>query len=242
MRRFGIKLLLLITVLSCAGCSLDLHNNSTSQGNLSLPPEPNTTDHEQNVQEDRPQTPPQKIVLDGQPVTYDKFPIPTADTFNIPSEYADLYEAAVSKYNTIANAVSFSDDSTDMIFACLRLWDTYEDEDGNTVYVANFMQRDFYDLGNDLSDLDNPIYNYGSGGTLAAFTLDKEGNLVNFQKSPDGSDDPYRDYRLICGPLTDLADYFCDVTDVCHVEPINIPNLEPEEMVKQYLHYFFVNP
>lgn len=240
------KLLILLTIIALAivpaGCSHTPEKDPGSTPNSTEESSPNEQAQEQNTEDGDSQQGTKKIVLDGQPVTYDEFPLPTAETFNISEEYAALYEAAVSEYNNSTFAASNSDDNTDMVFACLSLWDSYTDDDGNTVYVTSFLQRDFYDLGLGLADLENPTYNYGAGGTLAAFTLDKDGNLVDFQKCPDGSNDPDGDVRRICGPLTDLADFLCGVTDSYPKEPVNLPDLEPEEMVKQYLNYFFVNP
>lgn len=244
MKKLLIFLMAAMLIISCAGCSPaptdEPESPDIQEEQPVLPPDAEGPNQGENESEGQTPVAPEKIVLDGQPVTYDKFPFPTADTFSIPAEYADLYNAAVSLYNTQTNAASFSEDNTDLVMVALKLRDKYTDEDGNTVYITNFMQRDFYDLGRGLSDLKNPTYNYGSGGTLAAITLDKDGNLVNFDEAHDGEDENIA-YRRVCGPMTDLADFLCGVTDSYPVEPVSIPDLEPEDMVRQYLDYFFTS-
>lgn len=246
MKKFFLLSLLVMTVLYCTGCGAAQKNEPVAsdpveeEQPVATVSEPESSNQGQDEPMEAIPVPPEKIMLDGQPVTYDKFPVPTADTFSISEEYADLYNAAVSLYNNQTNAASFSEGNTDLVMVALRLRDQYIDDDGNTVYIVNFMQRDFYDLGRGLADAENPVYNYGSGGTLAALTLDQDGNLVDFDEAHDGEDENIA-YRRICGPLTDLADFLCGKTDSYPVEPVDIPDLEPEDMVRQYLNYFFTS-
>lgn len=73
---------------------------------------------------------------------------------------------------------------------------------------------------------------------LASFTLDKDGNLVAFDKLGDGEDDSAV-YR-VCGPLTDIAEKFLSPGGWWWEESARIPDTNTyEEMLQQYLNYYF---
>ena len=65
------------------------------------------------------------------------------------------------------------------------------------------------------------------------------GNFVDFEQTPESSNDPYGDIRRVCGPMTELADFLCGETETYSKEPLKVPDLNAEAMVIQYLNYYF---
>lgn len=182
----------------------------------------------------------EKIKIEG-PVTFDQFPIPTAKTFSLSGEEALLYNAAVSRCNNQILSSSFSKGSTDLVLLSLNLYDKYQTDDGYTTYIAGYVEHFYYNLGADLSNLDSPSYEYGSAGGFASYTLDEAGNLIDFQEIHDGENTTEAIQR-ICGPLTKLAAYLNGENDAYSVAPEQIPSMDHNTMVTQYLQYNFAIP
>ena len=181
---------------------------------------------------------PAKIRLNGEVMSWDQFPIPAAEAFGLTGEDASLYEAAVSQFNREKTPEYFtSDGDLDLILPSVSVFGEYTTDEGNTVYVVNFVQCFFYDLGSGLVDLDNPVYTSYYINNLASFTLDQNGNLASFDELGDGEDDSA--VYQICGPLTDIAEKFL-APGGWPEESASIPDTGSyEEMLQQYLNYYF---
>ena len=191
------------------------------------------------VGEGAPQSPkPAKIRLNGETIPWDQFPIPEPEAFGLTGKDASLYEAAVSQFNRNETPEYFtSDDDLDLILPSVGVFGKYSTDEGNTVYVVNFVKCFFYDLGSGLVDLDNPVYTSYYMNNLASFTLDQSGNLVSFDELGDGEDDSA--VYQICGPLTDIAEKFL-APGGWPEESARIPDTgRYEEMLQQYLDYYF---
>ena len=191
------------------------------------------------VGEGAPQSPkPAKIRLNGETIPWDQFPIPEAEAFGLTGEDASLYEAAVSQFNREKTPEYFtSDGDLDLILPSVSVFGEYTTDEGNTVYVVNFVKCFFYDLGSGLVDLDNPVYTSYYMNNLASFTLDQNGNLASFDELGDGEDDSA--VYQICGPLTDIAEKFL-APGGWPEESARIPDTGSyEEMLQQYLNYYF---
>lgn len=185
---------------------------------------------------------PDKIVLDGQSISWDEFPMPSAEVFSLTGEDAVVYNAITEVYNPKTYAETFSqspDEITDLSLPAFDIYEQVSDENGDTTYYGLFYKCDYYDLGSGLTDLDNPIYDLHCGKSPASITIDSEGNLIDFTETYESSDDPMGDIRRVCGPMVDLADYFCGQTDSYAKESHGVPNLEAKEMLNQYLTCFF---
>ena len=181
---------------------------------------------------------PAKIRLNGEVMSWDQFPIPAAEAFGLTGEDASLYEAAVSQFNRNETPEYFtSDGDLDLILPSISVFGKYTTDEGNTAYVVNFVKCFFYDLGNGLADLSNPVYTYESINNLASIALDRDGNLVSFDEFGDGEDDSAV-YRF-CGPLTDIAEKLL-APGGWPEESARIPDTgRYEEMLQQYLDYYF---
>ena len=181
---------------------------------------------------------PAKIRLNGEVMSWDQFPIPAAEAFGLTGEDASLYEAAVRQFNREKTPEYFtSDGDLDLILPSVSVFGEYTTDEGNTVYVVNFVKCFFYDLGSGLVDLDNPVYTSYYMNNLASFTLDQNGNLASFDELGDGEDDSA--VYQICGPLTDIAEKFL-APGGWPEESARIPDTGSyEEMLQQYLNYYF---
>ena len=181
---------------------------------------------------------PAKIRLNGEVMSWDQFPIPAAEAFGLTGEDASLYEAAVSQFNREKTPEYFtSDGDLDLILPSVSVFGEYTTDEGNTVYVVNFVKCFFYDLGSGLVDLDNPVYTSYYMNNLASFTLDQNGNLAAFDELGDGEDDSA--VYEICGPLTDIAEKFL-APGGWPEESARIPDTGSyEEMLQKYLDYYF---
>lgn len=188
----------------------------------------------------------EKIVLEGQNVTWDMFPFPTAETFALTGEDATLYDAMVTIYNPQSYAAVFSQspyENTDLSLPAFDIYEKVTDEEGNTTYYGLFRQCDYYNVGSALTDLENPSYELHNGKSPASITLDAEGELLSFEQTYESTDDPEADIRRVCGPMEELADFFCGKNDTYPTEPHCIPGAQPDEMLITYLNYFFTtNP
>ena len=185
---------------------------------------------------------PGKIVLDGTPVRWDEFPMPTAETFGLTGEDAIIYNAIAQVYNPKVYADTFSqspEDVTDLSLPAFEIYEKSKSENGNTIYYGVFYECDYYNLGSDLADLNNPVYSLVKGKSPANLTIDAQGNFVDFEQTPESSNDPYGDIRRVCGPMTELADFLCGETETYSKEPLKVPDLNAEAMVIQYLNYYF---
>lgn len=130
-----------ILILSCAACgSKDQETPPPTLSNTTAPEAPETPDVSspntseppvQNETDDSP-APSQKIVLNGQAVAYDEFPIPTADTFSLTGDDARLYKAAVGVFNWQDCPEYFSEGDSDLILPMLVQYGKYQTDEGNT--------------------------------------------------------------------------------------------------------------
>lgn len=181
---------------------------------------------------------PAKIRLNGEVIPWDQFPIPEAEAFCLTGEDASLYEAAVSQFNREKTPEYFtSDGDLDLILPSVSVFGKYTTDEGNTAYVVNFVKCFFYDLGSGLADLNNPVYTSYYMNNLASFTLDQGGSLIAFDELDDGEDDSA--VYEICGPLTDIAEKFL-APGGWSEESARIPDTGSyEEMLQQYLNYYF---
>lgn len=241
MKRKAITTLFLLTLvmLSCAACG-DSAEQDKSEGSLNTEhsgsnqeivlPETDTDDQE-------------KIVLSGQTIQWDEFPFPTAETFGLAGEDALIYNAAIKAYNPRTYETTFSQSNyevTDLSLPAFDVYDKSTDTNGNTTYYGIFYKCDYYDLGSGLSDLKAPVYSLHEGKSPAALTVDADGNFVDFTETHESSNNPADDIRRVCGPMEELADYFCGETESYSKDPHKIPGLDAHEMLLQYLDYFFV--
>ena len=178
---------------------------------------------------------PGKIVLDGTPVRWDEFPMPTAETFGLTGEDAIIYNAIAQVYNPKVYADTFSqspEDVTDLSLPAFEIYEKSKSENGNTIYYGVFYECDYYNLGSDLADLNNPVYSLVKGKSPANLTIDAQGNFVDFEQTPESSNDPYGDIRRVCGPMTELADFLCGETETYSKEPLKVPDLNAEANMK----------
>ncbi len=239
MKRIFALLSILSVMCLCVACSEKTTDTPQTLDSSTSQSEDTPTSTEQKD----PEMQVQKIVLHGQDVTYDQFPIPTAEAFGLTGEDAALFDAVTEIYNAQTNAASFSENNTDFSMASMEVYEKSANADGSTTYYGHFLRHDYYDLGAGLDDLSAPVYQlYTSQWNPASLTLDKEGKLVEFHEAPEGSDSsPAWDkaIRDLCGPMTELADYFLEVSDNYSKEPTCIPNLTADEMVMQYLNTYF---
>jgi len=229
-------ILALALALLCSACG-EKENTNSPPSTSSIHTEENQDSQILNPDASTPEENP----INMSHVTMDQFPIPTADTFGLSGEEADLYNVAVSLFSNLTMESAFKAEpipATHLFIPALTLYGKYSTEDGNTVYVVAFLRRHYYEIGLGLQDLNNPVYNYGSSGSIAAFTLDADGTLVKFDEIGNG-ENIYEATERICGKLTDLADFLCDRTDSYSVEPIDIPLMDRDEMLKQYLNCYF---
>ena len=234
-----------LLVLFCAACGTkDAEPPEVSDGpeESAAPNAPDTPEQTPPINPPENESEPsvsQKIHLDGQAVSYDKFPIPEAETFGLTGEEASLYKGAVSHFNREAEPGYFASDgvNTDLILPSISVLGSYTTDEGNSAYVVNYVKCFFYDLGSGLSDLNSPIYTSYYMNNLASFTLDKDGNLIAFDELHDGEDDSA--VYEICGPLTDIAEKFL-APGGWPEEIARIPATDSyEDMLQQYLNYYF---
>lgn len=90
--------------------------------------------------------------------------------------------------------------------------------------------------------MQNPVYTSTCLNNLAAITLGKNGNLVFFTEAEDGTgDDEFSNFvHGICGPMTGLAEEITAVGGILPKGEHQVPDMNGyEEMVQQYLNYFF---
>lgn len=231
-------LLMLLLLFSCSACGKDNQRNE----------EPGDSETEQqqtqddNVQSEDSTDPQEKIVLDGTPVRWDEFPMPTAETFGLTGEDAIIYNAIAQVYNPKVYADTFSqspEDITDLSLPAFEIYEKSESENGDSIYYGVFYECDYYNLGSGLEDLSNPVYSLAKGKSPANLTIDAQGNFVDFEQTPESSNDPYGDIRRVCGPMTELSDFLCGETETYSKEPHKVPDLDAEAMVIQYLNYYF---
>lgn len=231
-------LLMLLLLFSCSACGKDDQRNAGSGDSETEQQQPQDDD----VQSEDSTDAPGKIVLDGTPVRWDEFPMPTAETFGLTGEDAIIYNAIAQVYNPKVYADTFSqspEDVTDLSLPAFEIYEKSKSENGNTIYYGVFYECDYYNLGSDLADLNNPVYSLVKGKSPANLTIDTQGNFVDFEQTPESSNDPYGDIRRVCGPMTELADFLCGETETYSKEPLKVPDLNAEAMVIQYLNYYF---
>ena len=252
MKRIISILVSIILILSCAACGpKDQETPPPTPSDTAAPETPETSDTTSPSENEPPApneadgstAPPQKITLNGQTIAYDEFPIPTADAFSLTGDDAMLYAAAVGIFNRQDCPEYFSEGSSDLILPMLTQYGKYQTDEGNTTFVVNFIRCFFFDLGSGLSDVQNPVYTSTCLNNLAAITLDKDGNLVTFAEAKDGtSDDEFSNFvHEICGPLTDLAEEIIAAGGILSEGERQVPDMNNyEEVVQQYLSYFFV--
>lgn len=149
-----------------------------------------------------------------------------SESFSIGNEYADTFSQS-------------PEDVTDLSLPAFEIYEKSKSENGNTIYYGVFYECDYYNLGSDLADLNNPVYSLVKGKSPANLTIDTQGNFVDFEQTPESSNDPYGDIRRVCGPMTELADFLCGETETYSKEPLKVPDLNAEAMVIQYLNYYF---
>lgn len=231
-------LLMLLLLFSCSACGKDDQRNEGSGDSETEQQQPQDDD----VQSEDSTDAPGKIVLDGTPVRWDEFPMPTAETFGLTGEDAIIYNAIAQVYNPKVYADTFSqspEDVTDLSLPAFEIYEKSKSENGNTIYYGVFYECDYYNLGSDLADLNNPVYSLVKGKSPANLTIDAQGNFVDFEQTPESSNAPYGDIRRVCGPMTELADFLCGETKTYSKEPLKVPDLNAEAMVIQYLNYYF---
>lgn len=239
MKKLSTFLFSLLVLMSCSACGSRPVENEPVQGLNDNP----TEEYQEPTQPEKDVAAPEKIVLDGQSISWDEFPMPSAEVFSLTGEDAVIYNAITEVYNPMTYAETFNqspDEITDLSLPAFDIYEQVSDENGDTTYYGLFYKCDYYDLGSGLTDLNNPVYDLRCGKSPASITIDSEGNLIDFTDTYESSDDPYGDIRRVCGPMSALADYFCGITDSYSKEPKCIPNLDAEEMVDQYLNWFFV--
>ena len=88
-------LLMLLLLFSCSACGKDDQRNEGSGDSETEQQQP----QDDNVQSEDSTDAPGKIVLDGTPVRWDEFPMPTAETFGLTGEDAIIYNAIAQVYN-----------------------------------------------------------------------------------------------------------------------------------------------
>lgn len=235
MKKIIVFLMMLLLLFSCSAC-----------GEENQPNEPIDTETQQpqddDIEPEESPDVPEKIVLDGTPVGWDDFPMPTSEAFGLTGEDATIYNAIAQVYNPKTYAETFSQSSkyvTDLSLPAFEIYEKVENETGDTTYYGVFYECDYYDLGSGLEDLSKPIYTLTQGKSPANLTIDAHGNFVSFEQTPESSDDPDGDIERVCGPMTELASFLCGNTENYSKEPQRVPNLNAEDMVIQYLNYYF---
>ena len=239
-------LLPLFLMVSCSACGGSPAQGPTASHQQEQPEEgseiaPNKDTPKTTPSQNEP-TVPEKIVLKGQNITWDKFPFPTPETYLLTEDDATLYRAAVEIYNPKTYGATFSQSPEEVTDLSLPAFDVYEkvtDDTGDTTYYGLLHECDYYDLGSGLTDLANLTCSIHDIKLPASITLDTDGNLKDFTETREGTPDPNADTRRVCGPFTDLADYFNGITTSYPKTPHRIPDLDAKEMVQQYLEYFF---
>lgn len=91
-----------------------------------------------------------KILLNGTPVKWDQFPMPTAEAFGLTGEDTTIYNAIVQVYNPKTYSATFSQspyEVTDLSLPAFEVYEEAEDGEGNTVYYGLFYECD-YNIGN----------------------------------------------------------------------------------------------
>ena len=227
-------LLMLLLLFSCSACGKDDQRNEGSGDSETEQQQPQDDD----VQSEDSTDAPGKIVLDGTPVRWDEFPMPTAETFGLTGEDAIIYNAIAQVYNPKVYADTFSqspEDVTDLSLPAFEIYEKSKSENGNTIYYGVFYECDYYNLGSDLADLNNPVYSLVKGKSPANLTIDAQGNFVDFEQTPESSNAPYGDIRRVCGPMTELADFLCGETETYSKEPLKVPDLNAEAKRKDRL-------
>ena len=138
MKKTIIFLLMLLLLFSCSACGKDDQRNE----------EPGDSETEQqqtqddNVQSEDNTDPQEKIVLDGTPVRWDEFPMPTAETFGLTGEDAIIYNAIAQVYNPKVYTDTFSqspEDITDLSLPAFEIYEKSESENGDSIYYGVFM-------------------------------------------------------------------------------------------------------
>ena len=159
-------LLMLLLLFSCSACGKDDQRNEGSGDSETEQQQP----QDDNVQSEDSTDAPGKIVLDGTPVRWDEFPMPTAETFGLTGEDAIIYNAIAQVYNPKVYADTFSqspEDVTDLSLPAFEIYEKSKSENGNTIYYGVFYECDYYNLGSDLADLNNPVYSLVKGKSRA---------------------------------------------------------------------------
>ena len=221
MRRFGKRVgffLAVLLLLSCSACGNGSQPSGSSEAGTG------------------------KIPLNGTPVKWDQFPMPAAEAFGLMGEDAAIYNAIVRVYNPKTYSATFRQspyEVTDLSLPAFEIYEEDEDGEGNTVYYGLFYECDYYDLGSGLEDLNDPEYTLVQSKSPANLTVDAEGNFVDFEQTYESSDDPEGDIRRVCGPMTELADFFWGKTESYPKTPRKVPDLDAGTMAVQYLNYYF---
>lgn len=238
MKKIMAFLLMSLLIFSCSACGKDDQRKDVSVDSETEQQQTQNDD----VQSEDSSDVPEKIVLDGTPVRWDEFPMPTAEAFGLIGEDTIIYNAIAQVYNPKVYADTFSQSPevvTDLSLPAFEIYEKIESENGDTIYYGVFYECDYYNLGSGLADLSNPVYSLTKGKSPANLTIDAQGNLINFEQTPESSNDPFGDIRRICGSMTELADFLCGVTETYSKEPHKVPDIDAEAMVIQYLSYYF---
>ena len=138
-------LLMLLLLFSCSACGKDDQRNEGSGDSETEQQQPQDDD----VQSEDSTDAPGKIVLDGTPVRWDEFPMPTAETFGLTGEDAIIYNAIAQVYNPKVYADTFSqspEDVTDLSLPAFEIYEKSKSENGNTIYYGVFYECDYYNL------------------------------------------------------------------------------------------------
>lgn len=134
-------LLMLLLLFSCSACGKDDQRNEGSGDSETEQQQPQDDD----VQSEDSTDAPGKIVLDGTPVRWDEFPMPTAETFGLTGEDAIIYNAIAQVYNPKVYADTFSqspEDVTDLSLPAFEIYEKSKSENGNTIYYGVFYECD----------------------------------------------------------------------------------------------------
>lgn len=179
----------------------------------------------------------------GPSPTFDQFPPPTGEMFELSGIDKVLYEAAVDQ--------RFLPGSVHLLLPELSIIGSYPGEDEMTHYVCWLWSFDYYALGNGLEDLDNPSYALNTSCGPVRVTIkensSQEFECVEFMEATgDGSDIAWDlSYDAICGPYKEWAEKMKNATTRypidLSVEPRNLTTTDPVEMLNIYLNYFFIN-
>ena len=114
-------LLMLLLLFSCSACGKDDQRNEGSGDSETEQQQPQDDD----VQSEDSTDAPGKIVLDGTPVRWDEFPMPTAETFGLTGEDAIIYNAIAQVYNPKVYADTFSQSPEDVTDLSLPAFEIY---------------------------------------------------------------------------------------------------------------------